>query len=263
MQPAGADKAIGFRKKGSTDDRIQNSDWETHSWAMIGVDANRTFEAYVGATSIEIWLVGYASSGVVFCDNAIDKTLGSATLWNDIDISSDSGEDTAIGVILEVTQSSTSRTWGVRKKGSSDNRERAYARMHRWAIVGVDENEVYQGRVSGTTNIFHVLGYVTSGAVFFTDAMDVTPASGSWVDVDVSGSTGTDKAVGVFVEMYDRDSDARYGFRKNGSLDDTTGQSRRHTWGFVEVGPNEVYEAYLSAEGPTHSLIGYSCACGQ
>lgn len=263
MQPPGADKAIGFRKNGSTDNRIQNNDWEIHSWALIGVDANRTFEAYVGALSIEISLVGYTNSGVVFFDNSVDKTLGSGTAWKDIEISGDSGEDTAIGVILEVTQSSTTRTWGVRKKGSSDNRDGAYARMHRWAIVGVDENEVYEGRVSSTTNIFHVLGYVTSGAVFFTDAVDVTPTTGSWVDVDVSGSTGADKAAGVFVEMYDSDSDARYGFRKNGSLDNTTGQSRRHAWGFVEVGPNEVYEAYLSAEGPTHSLIGYSCACSQ
>ena len=68
----------------------------------------------------------------------------------------------------------------------------------------------------------------------------------------MSGSIGADKAVGVFVEVYDF-SDARYGFRKNGSSENITGQAKRHAWGFVEVGPNKIYESYLSDEGPAHS----------
>ena len=254
------DEVIGFRKNGSADNRIGVNEVETHAWAMIGVDSNRIFEAYVGSTAIDIWLVGYTTAGVVFFDNSIPKTVPTNNSWQDISIAADTGADTAIGVILEVAQSTSLITWGVRKNGSSDNRSGAYAYQHKWAIIGVDDNEVFEGRASWRTRVtFHVIGYVQYGAYFFTNGVNKTPATGAWRTVNVSGdSVGTDIANGVFIEVYGTTDGPRYGLRKNGSSEAIIEQSKRHAWGIVECDASEVYEAYLSSSGPTQHLVGYS-----
>jgi hypothetical protein len=260
MTGASVGEEIGFRKNGSTDNRTGINMVQTHAWAMIGVDSNRIFEAYVGSTAIDIWLVGYTTAGVVFFDNSIPKTVAVNNSWQDINIAADTGADTAIGVILEVAQSSATITWGVRKNGSTDNRRSASAYQHKWAIIGVDSNEIFEARTSNAGNVtFHVIGYVKYGAYFFTNGVDKTPAAGSWQDVNVSGDTGgTDVANGVFIEVYGTTDGPMYGLRKNGSSEAIIAEARRHAWGIVECDASEIYEAYLSVSGPTQHLIGYS-----
>ena len=48
----------------------------------------------------------------------------------------------------------------------------------------------------------------------------------------------------------------------NGGAENIVKQSTWRAWGFVEVDANEIYEANLSAAGPSHPLIGYSSECG-
>jgi hypothetical protein len=260
MTGAGADQAIGFRKNGSADNRIQYNEVEIHTWAMIGVDGSRIFEVYVGSTAVDVWLAGYATDGVTFFDNSHDKTLTASATWQDIDISGDTGSDTAIGVILEVSQGLTATTWGVRKNGSSDARTGAYARLHKWAVIGVDGSEIFEGYASDYTDItFHVIGYVTSGAYFFTNGVDKTPGAGSWTDTDITADTvGSDIANGVFIEVYHTASGQQYGLRQNGSAESIIGQPKRHAWGILGVDSGEVFEAYLDLVGPSMHLIGYS-----
>jgi len=101
---------IGQRKNGSTDNRYGQLFSDCHTWSAIGIDANRVLEAYVGnTTSIDIYIVGYYTSDAVFNTNAVDKSLSNTGAWYDIDISGDTGADTATGAILEIKGSTSNR----------------------------------------------------------------------------------------------------------------------------------------------------------
>jgi hypothetical protein len=90
---------IGARKNGSTDDR--HDSFTGHVGAGVGIDANRKFEAYIGTALDIIYLIGYTMTGVTFFTNGVDKSLGGAGAWTDIDCSAEA--PSAIGLIFENT----------------------------------------------------------------------------------------------------------------------------------------------------------------
>ena len=154
----GADLASGIRKKGSTDSRTQFTKRLAHHWAAIGVDENRVFQAYVGSTvDINIFLTGYTTAGVTFFTNAVDKSLGTVNTWVDIDISADTGSDTATVAIIEVV-ATADRYYGFRKNGSTESILQDPVR-HAWAIVEVDANETLEGQVEDVAVDFFLIGY--------------------------------------------------------------------------------------------------------
>jgi len=166
---------------------------------MIGVDANRVFEAYVEQTDMTLRLAGYTTAGVRFFTNAKDKSLTALDTWTNIDISADTGADTAIGAIIQI-DGQWQQAYGVRMKGSTDNRIRDT--RHSWAVIGVDRDEVFQGIITGLNTDFYLVGYITAGADFKTNADDISvviPAA-PFVDIDIStltGATGTVTVVGA------------------------------------------------------------------
>jgi hypothetical protein len=166
-----------LRKNGSTDDI---DSFINHTWIYTGIDDNKIFEAYV-SSEITILLVGYFEDEAVFFTNAVDKTPTDDGTWRDISIASDTGSDTAIGAIFSVR---FNNSWGLRKKGSSDNR--LYEGFDCGAIIGVDGNEVLQCNLEeGGWKLF-LVGYIKSGWNFNTNAEDVSLSStGSWVDAPV------------------------------------------------------------------------------
>ncbi len=95
-------------------------------WLMTGLDANRVFEVYTGSTSVRTYLLGYTMEGVTFFTNRVQKTIGFLNSWRDVDISADTGADTAVGAIFTVINTSNSNLhqFGLRKKGSTDDRVR-------------------------------------------------------------------------------------------------------------------------------------------
>ncbi|MFQ5908897.1 MAG: hypothetical protein ACE5JE_08770 [Thermoplasmata archaeon] len=253
---AGGDVVYGLRKPLSTDNRLELTYPNSHLWAMIGINETQIFQANVAdITGMDLWLTGYTTSGVTFFTNAVDKSLGSTGSWVDIDISGDTGADTAIGAIVEIDGAWT-EDFGLRMKGSSDNRV-AHGR-HTWAIVGVDGGEVFQGNITATTIDFFVVGYVTSGATFFTNAVDKSLTStGSWLEIDISGDTGSNTANGAFLEVNSGQSND-YGLRKNGSSENILNRGAFSNWGFVEVDANETLEGQIANLASDFYLVGYS-----
>ena len=128
FESTGSDEDLGVRKNGSTDTWMLSEPAAVANqmgFLMTGLDANRICEIYVGTTSVDVWLVGYTMEGVTFFTNAVDKSLGTTDSWQDIDISADTGTDTAIGAIFTIHDSSgDGDRFALRKKGSSDNRYR-------------------------------------------------------------------------------------------------------------------------------------------
>jgi hypothetical protein len=249
--------SIGFRKNGSTDNRHDPIDTTGHAWAAIGIDANRIFEAWVGsATDVDVFLVGYTTSGVTFFTNAYDKTPSCSfpQAWEDIDCSSECPN--AIGLIFEIQGGDVLEGYGLRRKGSTDDITGSGKEHCQFAaIIGCDSNQVCQGILSADVGLsFYLIGYITTGCVFNTNATDLSLGStGSWLDLSALPSG----AIMGFIEVksaltYD------YGLRKNGSSEDIYGDAARHPWGIVECDDNQLIEGKIGNTDLDFFLIGYA-----
>lgn len=245
-------RLAGVRKNGSTDARNTSVVNDSHFWAAIGVDTSRIFEAYIAAAAVEIWLIGYLDSDAVFFTNAANKSLGSTGSWLDIDISSDTGADTAIAAILEIILLNTTDTWGVRKNGSSDSRLMTGI-SHRWAIIGVDGSEIFEHQINVTDVDCFLVGYLKAGATLNTNAPDRSLGStGSWLDLTALPSG----AVGGIYEISGA-VNANYGLRKNGSAESILRRHRDHAWGLVECDGSQIVEGQISSTTIDFFEIGY------
>lgn len=248
--------AIGLRKNGSTDDRTDVIGL-LHCWALIGVDANRVFEAYIGDTSkIDIYLVGYTDSNVTFFTNAYDKTPAGYG-WQDMDVSSECPN--AVGVIMETTESAGQlRGCGARKNGSTDDRDMSSASHYCFGIIiGCDGSQITEVRCT-TNRKYYVVGYVTGNDVVFnTNAIDISLAS-------VAGYTWQDlpavqhrSPAGAFIEVIlDPGPEHSYGLRKDGSSEDIKKSVWLHAWATVETSIREV-EGYIGDTDIDFFLVGY------
>lgn len=248
---------IGLRKNGSTDNRTEAIDAEQHMWAMVGVDTNRIFEAYRPSVAPSTYyLVGYTTTDASFFTNAVSKSISTSGSWVDVDISGDTGGDTAIGAVIEF---STSLYEGnVRKNGSTDNRYNSTIKAdHTWAIIGVDANEIFEVIVESTTTIY-IVGYIKSGATFNTNATDISlTTTGTWTDLSALPSG----AIGGFIEVYVTGSGTGddYGLRKNGSSEDIKSNNyKNRSWGIVECDSSRIIEGYIYQTSTDFYLVGYA-----
>jgi len=247
---------IGLRKKGSEDNRYQELRHNAHCWAAIGIDNNRIFEAYIETTSedFQIWLVGYTTAGVTFFTNAYDKSLSDTFQWKDIDCHTEAPN--AIGLIFEVVSSGT-YSFGFRKKGSSDNRYEANLGHDAFTvIIGCDDSQVCQGYIGSTDLDFYLVGYITAGAVFNTNATDLSLETvDNWLDLASLPSN----AVMAFIEVFNTPpSDNKYGLRKNGSSEDIYSDGIFYPWAFVECDNDKIIEGKIEDTGIDFFLVGYA-----
>lgn len=254
--------AVGLRKNGSTDDRHTSLYMNQHCWGLIGVDANRVFEAYVGnTTDIDIYVVGYTKSGVTFFTNSIEYTI-SGDAWEEKDATSDTSANT-IGLIFEIDYNGT-KEFGARKNGSTDNRTNvSYYRQPFGLIIGCDANQVVElygeaGTFTGDpAPRFQLLGYVEDGCTFNTNATDVSlGTTGSWLDLSALPDVSPPPNMG-FIEVI-ATGGYNFGLRKDGSSEDIYKRPRRHSWGVVECAANRVIEGKIEDTGCDFFVVGYS-----
>ena len=251
--------ACGWRKNGSTDNRTTIVWKESHFWCACGIDASRILELYVGnTTAVDVWLVGYTTSDSVFFTNAPDKSLSTTGSWVDIDISSDTGADTAIGAFFEIIQVNYGSLdkWGFRKNGSSDSRIDG-AGKHCGAVIGVDGSEICEGQVNNTNSDFFLTGYLKSGATFNTNATDLSlSTTGSYIDLDALPSGAT----GGFIEVMQTNFTTFHALRKNGSSEDIyyCAAGDFHSFGMVECDDSQLIEGKISITDNDFYLVGYS-----
>lgn len=244
---------FGLRKNGSSDARIESRFYGSHFWAMMGIDANRIFECYIGSTAnVFVFLVGYTDSDVTFFTNAYDKSLDSNIEWLDIDCSTECPN--AIGIIIEVI--TPTGVYGVRKNGSSDSRLMSEVNIG-YAIIGCDESQIVEGYISVLTTDFFIIGYVTAGATFFTDGYDKSlGSSGSYIDIDCS--TEAPNAIGLFFEVITEGQRKLFALRKNGVTDDFYYDAAKRPFAFVECDESQIVEGKIEDLTVDFFLIGYA-----
>lgn len=246
---------FGIRKNGSTDARYQDLAPQDHTEAAVGVDSNKIFEMRIESPSnYDAFIIGYYRSDTVFLTNAVGK-YNSAGSWVDVSIASDTGANTAIGVILEFeNRFSSAFNGGARKNGSTDNRTGPMTEYDsRTAIVGVDASEIYEQYVSNLGLYVYVTGYFVGGMVFNTNATNYTPGTfASYVDLTALPAGADAGVFEVGATTY-----KRVNFRRNGSAFDKY-YDVEHNWFFVPADANRICEAKLADSGAPIYLVGYT-----
>ena len=257
----GTPELMTFRKNGSTDDRYYYS---SHTWVFIGLDASRIFEAkIVNAGTAIVCLRGYTRTGGgwTFNTNATDVSIAAGAYTN-IDVSASSPAGT-VGVILQAVNkdAGTARGFAFRKDGSTDDRVGNLAiNQLAYAVIGVNPaTRIFEGFAATVDVDFYVIGYVTGGSTFATNATDKSIAAAAWTDIDVSAIAPA--ANYAFVEIYDAGgvSTSDVGLRKHESTEDIyTEMDGAHTWGIVETDTAQIFEGKVAAASLDFFVTGYS-----
>jgi hypothetical protein len=172
---------VGFRKNGSTDDRTNDTAYNTLvGGVVVGVDGAEILEYYRENTSIDPMLTGYFTAGVTMNTNATDISLSTTGSWTDL---SSLGTDID-GIFVEVVSSTSSISWGLRPDGDADY-DGHYAdltRQHAWSSAGA-VSDVVEGKIEGTAVDFFLLGTVDADA---GTEHTLTPSAGA---INAEGST--------------------------------------------------------------------------
>jgi len=251
---------VGLRKNGSTDERYLATYAHSHSWAMIGVDGDRIFEARIGDTGDDrIYLVGYTKAGVTFKTNADDMSLGDTGSWQPIDCSTEA--PSAIGLIFDIANAGGSADGGFRKNGSSDDRHTDFHyHSDLGAIIGCDGEQICEGYIQNTDIDFFLVGYITDGCTFNTNATDVSLGStGEYLDLTALPDENPNMG---FIEVSST-SGYMYGLRKNGQSGgyyDIYQDAYDHPWAIVECDANRVIEGKIESTSVDFFVVGYSIA---
>lgn len=259
---------IGCRKYGSTDTFTSNLLANAHIMAMCGVDSSDRIEINVGnTTNVDVYLIAYyLNNEAVFFDNWIDKSLGSNSVWTDIDISGNTGSDTAIAAIFftKNVSSTTSYLFGFRNNGSSvtnPTNARLLALKGNFTIIGLT-SEVCEHMVDNGNIDSYLVGYLTDKyvPVDYTDKQ--TGTAGSYQDTDVSAILSS-TANGVYVHFDPITVTSSYGWdvRKNGSSRQPAGSrlgQRDMGTAWCEVDANKIFDQYVSNTAMDCYITGYS-----
>lgn len=244
----------GVRKEGSTDDRTTDV---AHQWMSVGVDASRIFEAFVYAAPNNystILLIGYYDSDAYFFVNAANKSTANANSWQTVDISADTGANTAIGAFLELVGSTTYNA--VRMGGSNDNRYTAYT-VHRFVAIGVNGTEIFETYINSANSKCYLMGYITANATFNANANDLSLGSANtWTDLTALPAN----AVGAMIEAIEPGYSYYYGLRKKGSNEEIFKEPKYTGCGIVECDANRVIEGKISSTTFDFYLTGYFIA---
>ena len=154
---ADASENIGLRKPGSPDARTQWMPGNSHQWAVVGVNASISFEAYLGNSLAQsVYLVGYMTSeSCVMFDSGVSQS-GTNWAWVEKDLSALCPG--AIAIVFEMV--TAGMFWGARPHGSTQDRYQA-GYGHSWGVIGCDTNQHIDYYKSTGGQTLYIIGYIT------------------------------------------------------------------------------------------------------
>ena len=179
----------GLQHPDSTDDR--SAVLEDKSWvvASTGINSSDQFECYIENAQIEIWIEGYILNAEgSFVDDGIDKTPGSAGSYQLVDISSDTGGETAKVAIFQIhTTGIDSEFAAVPYNWTTDIRGDTNAGDLRYVWVGLDGSERCNIWVENTDCKLYLVGWLTDNVTVLSSLKDYSAGNDStWTDADLS-----------------------------------------------------------------------------
>lgn len=183
VNTAAGTNAVGARKNGSTDNR--NATLSGTAWTAfhVGVDGSRIVEVYVGhATNVDVYLFWWADGAAAgTLTNAADKSTGTAGAYQDVDISADTGADTALVAFFEIINAGT---FGIRCNTATED-PRYSNSNHHGVAANVDGSEICEQHISSTVIDLFLNMWLKAEFTGYVNAIDRSESStfGSYVDV--------------------------------------------------------------------------------
>lgn len=214
----------GVRRNGSADafyERLPG-----HTYVAVPVDAGDIFECQVSsAVNVKVTMRGYATTAEAGVKtNMVDKSPATGA-WRDVDISGDTGADTALVAFFQIEVSPAFVDWrvvGLRKNGSGDARETfmLFGSIH-GAMMAVDGAEILECYRDNADAKLFLSCWLKANADSWANGKDYsTGVTGAYQDVDTSADTPAG-STGAFYEVYyGGGADRSYHVRKNGDADD-------------------------------------------
>jgi hypothetical protein len=184
------------RKFGSSDGFIsQLESYSTKQWPT-GLDAEYKFSINVShLTRMEVWAIGYFTSGDFFFTDPINITPSAATTWEEQDLSV--YVPAGVGVIVRVPSWGINYTAGCR---AADSASAATVHVNHFTFIisKLSESMRIDNYLSHLGDTMQLVGYVTFGsATLTTDMAIVTPtAVAAYEELPKIGDD--DAAAGIF-----------------------------------------------------------------
>ncbi len=242
------------------------SDEDTVTIDLNSADMTVT-ESVLGSTTSVVHSETIPLTGFNWLTTAFDISLSTTGSWQDIDLSSYVPVGTT-GAVVELVNTGTSSSYSAVVRGKQDTRDymsnTAYEEFegetHRWQIVEVDSNRFIQGYIENTGHDFKLVGY-THGPdpSYFVTPPDITPASGAWTPVDVSGYVDADaRGVILFISSIFA-SDADYAIREVSSSFSATNwelEEYGNTVYLVGIDGSDQFDAYIQNSSVKIYLVG-------
>lgn len=253
---AGADTAFGIRKTGSTDNRTNWLNRNTHQWGMCGVNAAGHLDVFIKYQHRALLhITGYTTAGVTFLTNGIDISpgVGVTWAWTLRDISAQAPG--AIGLIIEITTGGwgPDRAAGYRMNGASDDRtEMVWNRA--WAVIGCDASQRVQLYKGGNNTQFFLVGYITDGVAFYTNAIDKSLSApwGTWQTIYTVLDAGL-----AFIEGRTTGGAGKsWGLRKDAGIGDIHRAMAMHYFGIIETDASRNIEGLAGGNEVDFFLVG-------
>lgn len=252
-------RECGWRKNGSTDARTNPAQIDIgedeHGWASVGVDASGIAEFWVESTTeVDIYLTGYYTSDAVFFTNAVDKSFATTGSYQTVDISAETGADTAILALFDTTGNDATASLGYRYPGSTDDIYQTAAN-HSAFMVQLSGTETCEVKIGHATVDLYLMGYLVSGFVAANDKVDMSLAgTGAWTDLTALPAG----AIGVAMEVQGTGTGDRWGLRKNGDTENLVYEmSSRRQFAIVWCDASQLVEGYISTTAADFFRIGY------
>ena len=236
----------------------------TQRFLIAPLDTRRTFEIWTGSTTVTTYAIGYTGKSTRYFTptsdlDPVDLTWSSG-VWEDVDIASSTGTNTAIGAIVTVINTFASdQEFSLRKKGSTDDfYYKIDGRAANTFLVGVDGSEVFQARITSAIQLW-LRGYVIDGAVFFTNVQDLsTGTTGSYVDTDITSHISSDNANGAILEIVNTDhAGHQTAIRRQGTTYELY-KTMYHQGAFTGINGNDMFQQKIASTNQDVKLVGYT-----
>jgi len=159
VNAGGGSYSSGLRPNGSASEVTYGLYREVgyHSIQIIGCDGSQVIEGKIDNVAMDCYLIGYITDGVTMFTNPVDKSLGGAGSWTDIDCSANAPAN-ATGLIFSATH--VFANYGLRKNSSAEDIYRdAWDSGAPVPIIECDGSQIVEGKISDTSMDFWLWGY--------------------------------------------------------------------------------------------------------
>ena len=176
VNTAGSTVNTGLRENGiSTGTAYYGMQASGHSYAIVGLDSNEVFEAYISNAGCDCYLLGYISSGYTSLAAWSDQSLPTTGSYQTMDLNSVIGSG-SVAALFDVNGYGQLYDYDLRGYGETTSYSEDAGAIHHWFLVPCSSDRKVSGFIGHTSQDWFVTGYFTSGVVAIDSGVEATAA---------------------------------------------------------------------------------------